>query len=400
MKRLLFMAHRVPYPPDKGERTRAFHEIVALAGRFRVTVACLAHRAADFDAAAGLRPYCDRVIVRRAGGKAGLARAAWSVLSGKSATEGFFSSPDLDRDSAQAGAGAPFDLVFAYCSSMLPHAMAAAAAARVIDLVDVDSAKWAAYAARARGPRRWLYARESRGVRALELDAVARCQAAILVSRAEAEVLGPAGSGIIAVSNGVDTDYFAPSPPPADGAPALVFTGTMDYQPNVEGVTWFVRSVWPGLSKIAPQATFTIVGRDPVRPVRQLADVPGVRVTGAVPDVRPYLVAASVAVTPLRTARGIQNKILEAMAAGRPVVASSPALEGLDVNVGEEVLRADSPEEWQAAILGMAASPSRRQAMGAAARARVVADYTWQARMAPLVALCERLAGALNRREG
>jgi sugar transferase (PEP-CTERM/EpsH1 system associated) len=268
------------------------------------------------------------------------------------------------------------------------------APARIVDLVDVDSAKWAAYAAQARGPRRWLYAREARGVRALELEAVARCQAVLLVSGAEAQALGAAGGSVIAVSNGVDTEYFSPSPPPVDGAPALVFTGTMDYRPNIEGVTWFVRDVWPGVTARAPGATFTIVGRDPARPVRQLADVPGVRVTGSVPDVRPYLAAASVAVTPLHTARGIQNKILEAMAAGRPVVASSPALEGLDVNVGHEILRADSPEEWQAAILGLAASPSWRQDMGQAARGRVVADYSWPARMAPLVELCEDLATA------
>jgi len=394
MKRLLFMAHRVPYPPDKGERVRAFHEIRALAGRFRVTVACLAHNPSDAAAAAELRRSCDEVLVAPAGGGAGLARAAWSVLAGRSATEGYFRSPRLAGEVARAATGAPFDLVLAYCSSMLPHALAVPARVRIADLVDVDSAKWAAYAAQARGPRRWLYARESRGVHALELQAVARCQAVVLVSRAEADALGATGGTVIAVANGVDTEYFAASPPPDGGTPALVFTGTMDYRPNVEAVTWFVRDVWPGLRRSAPAATFTIVGRDPARPVRQLADVPGVRVTGAVPDVRPYLAAASVALAPLRTARGIQNKILEAMAAGRPVVASSPALEGLDVNVGQEALRADSPEEWQAAILGLAASAPRRLAMGRAARARVVADYTWDARMAPLVALCERLAAA------
>jgi sugar transferase (PEP-CTERM/EpsH1 system associated) len=391
MKRLLFMAHRVPYPPDKGERVRAFHEILALADRFRVTVACLAHRPEDTAAAAQLRRFCDEVVVAPAGGTAGRARAAWSLLAGRSATEGFFRSPRLTRTVTRTAAA--FDLVFAYCSSMLPHAMAVPAPARVIDLVDVDSAKWAAYAAQACGPRRWLYARESRAVRALELEALAKCQATLLVSRAEARALGAAGEGIIAVSNGVDTEYFTPSPPPAAGAPALVFTGTMDYRPNVEGVTQFVRDVWPGLRRRAPQATFTIVGRDPTRAVQQLADVPGVTVTGSVADVRPYLAAASVVVTPLVTARGIQNKILEAMAAGRPVVASTPALEGLDVKVGEELLRADTPEEWLAAILGLASNLSERQAMGQAARARAVADYSWDARMAPLVALCERLAG-------
>jgi len=394
MQRLLFMAHRVPYPPDKGERVRAFHEIRALASRFRVTLACLAHGPDDIASADALRPMCEQVIIGRAGGKAGLVRAAWSLMAGRSATEGYFRSPGLARNVAHAAAAGRFDIVVAYCSSMLPHALAVPAPARIVDLVDVDSAKWAAYAAQARGPRRWLYARESRGVLALEREAIERCQAVILVSRAEAGALGPAGDGAIAVGNGVDTMYFAPAPPPDVGPPRLVFTGTMDYRPNIEGVAWFVREVWPGLRRRAPEATFTIVGRDPARQVRQLADVPGVRVTGSVPDVRPYLAAATIAVTPLLTARGIQNKILEAMATARPVVASSPALEGLDVAAGREVLRADSPDEWQAAIMGLAADPARRLAMGRAARARIVADYTWDARMAPLVALAERLAGA------
>jgi glycosyltransferase involved in cell wall biosynthesis len=160
-------------------------------------------------------------------------------------------------------------------------------------------------------------------------------------------------------------------------------------------VCWFVRGVWPELKRRVPDLEFTIVGRDPTAEVRALADVPGVHVTGAVPDVRPYLSAATVAVVPLRIARGIQNKILEAMAMGRAVVASPGALEGLEIAAGTEALQADSPEEWVRCILGLLRDEPRRRAMERAARARVVADYSWPGRMAPLVALCRRLVGKM-----
>jgi glycosyltransferase involved in cell wall biosynthesis len=171
-----------------------------------------------------------------------------------------------------------------------------------------------------------------------------------------------------------------------------VFTGTMDYRPNIDGVCWFVREVWPALRQGMPDLTFTIVGRDPARAVRELAQVPGVKVTGSVPDVRPYLAAATLAVVPLRIARGIQNKILEAMSMGKAVVASPAALEGLEVEVGREALQADTPQEWRQRILEMLRDEARRRAIEQAARGRVLAAYDWSARMAPLVRLCEELA--------
>jgi sugar transferase (PEP-CTERM/EpsH1 system associated) len=392
MKRLLFIAHRVPYPPDKGERVRAFHGIVALAEHFSVTLAALAHSDGDVAAASELGRWCEKILTGRAGGRLGFVRGAISAAAGRSATEGFFRNNCLLRTLVGEAGREPFDLVFGYSSSTLPYALSVPAAARVMDLVDVDSAKWASYAQAARGPRRWLYRREARAVCALEERAVQRCDAVLLVSAAETQALGEAGRRVTPIGNGVDTEYFASQPAPADGPPGLVFTGTMDYRPNIEGVSWFVREVWPGLRAEVPDATFTIVGRDPTRPVRQLAEVAGVAVTGAVPDVRPYLAAAAVAVCPLLIARGIQNKILEAMAMGQAVVASSGALEGLDVAVGTEAQRADAPEEWVELIVGLLRDDASRRAMERAARLRVVAGYTWSGRMAPLVDLCQRLA--------
>ncbi len=398
--RLLFIAHRVPYPPDKGERVRACHEVRALSRDFRVTVAALAHSRADAEAAAGLEPHCEAILTGRAGGPAGLVRGGLSLLRGGSVTEGYFRSARLSRAAAAAGRSEPFDVVLGYSSSMLPYVLAAPARARLMDLVDVDSAKWAAYARMARWPKSWLYGREARGVRALEKQALDRCDAVFVVSEAEAELLAEAGGQALAVGNGVDTEYFRPVKRDIAGPPMLVFTGTMDYRPNVEAVTWFARQVWPGLKREVPELELTIVGRDPAPAVRRLAREPAIRVTGTVPDVRPYLAAATAVVAPLRTARGIQNKVLEAMAMGRAVVASPAALEGLEVKVGREGLSADTPEEWRRLILGLLRDDARRGEVERAARRRVETSYDWDARMAPLVALCRRLAGASPSQQG
>lgn len=392
MKRLAMVCHRVPYPPDKGERVRAYHQLRALARHFRITLAALAHDAADRKAADALGQWCDEVIIAGAGGLAGRARGGLRLLAGRSVTEGYFHAPRLLRQLLASASGDPFDLVFAYSSGVMPVALGVPAEARVMDLVDVDSAKWSSYADGARWPMRWVYRREARGVARLERQALERFDAVTLVSDAEVAALGTPSDKLLAVGNGVDTEYFSPPETSGGDTPSLVFTGTMDYRPNVEGVCWFVRDIWPELQRRRPDLEFIIVGRNPTLAARRLADVPGVTVTGGVPDVRPYLSHAAVAVAPLRVARGVQNKVLEAMAMGNAVVGTRQALEGLDVVPGEHVLQADTAPQWHHALSELLDQDDHRRQLGAAARQHVVREYSWEAQLAPLVDLCLRLA--------
>ncbi len=389
-KRLLFIAHKLPFPPDKGERLRAFGEIRALSEAFDVTLAASVDGPEDAVAVNALRMYCTDVILAPRPPLRRWTGGLRSVIRGRSATEGYFAGRAMNRLIRQAARERPFDVAIGYCSAMTEALLAAPARARVMDLVDVDSAKWAAYAARATGPQRWLYRTEARRVGRLERRVLRTCDRVVLVSQAEAAALSRRAPNVLAVGNGVDLEYFTPSPLPP--SPSLVFTGTMDYRPNVEGVCWFVREVWAEVRRALPSATFTIVGRNPTAAVRALAEVPGVVVTGAVGDVRPYLASARAAVAPLRIARGVQNKVLEAMAAGRPVVATGEALEGLDVRPGIDVLQADTPDTWRAHLVTLLADDALAESLARAARRTVTGTYSWSARMNPLVRLCEQLA--------
>jgi sugar transferase (PEP-CTERM/EpsH1 system associated) len=395
MKRLLFIAHHVPYPPDKGERVRAYNEIVALASHFRVTLAAFERGPGQRQAAAEMQRWCQRVLTAPAGGPSALlVRGPAMLATGSSITRAYFRSRRLSRQLAQEAAREPFDLAIGYSSGVLDLLLGTPAGARIMDLVDADSAKWSSYADSSALPRRWLYRQESRGVAALERRALERCDAVVIVSQAEAQMLPVRSDRLHVMGNGVDTDYFAPARPWREqGEGRLVFTGSMGYRPNVQGVCWFVEEVWPLLRQRHPALTLTIVGRDPAPAVQRLAQRPGITVTGAVPDVRPYLREATVAVAPLHIARGVQNKVLEAMSMGVPVVASPAALEGLDIRVGTDALEAESPVQWVHQVSLLLGDTHARWAMSHAAREAVLERYQWPRRLAGLVELCHQLSG-------
>ena len=190
------------------------------------------------------------------------------------------------------------------------------------------------------------------------------------------------------MSNGIDLHFYDPQAefPRLAGSysPLVLFTGQMDYRPNVDAVTSFVEDCLPLALEQHPDLCFAIVGRNPSPAVLRLADRPGVIVTGAVPDVRTWLAAADLVVAPLRIARGIQNKVLEAMAMGCPVIATPGAYEGIDAQPGRDLLVAETPEQQVAAIHDLLSDPAGARAMGLAARERMESRYRWAARLEPL----------------
>ncbi len=326
------------------------------------------------------------------------ARAVLRARPGLPLTLGWFHDASL-ADWVRQGIGARrWDAAFVFSSAMAPYVMGPAAAQgigrRVLDLVDVDSEKWRAYAGTARGPMRHVWSREARTLLAFERRAAREFDRTILVSAEEArrfaELAPESAARIGHVDNGVDLARFDPggswpSPFAAGAPPAIVFTGTMGYRPNAEAVAWFAEQVLPRLAASGTAAEFHIVGANPTPAVQALAKLPRVHVTGAVPDVRPYLAHAAVAVAPLLIARGIQNKVLEAMAMARPVVATAAAFEGVRATAGRDLLVADSPEDFAAAVA--AVLDGAHGALGKHARAAMLAGHEWTATLAPLDAM-------------
>jgi sugar transferase (PEP-CTERM/EpsH1 system associated) len=256
----------------------------------------------------------------------------------------------------------------------------------VVDLVDVDSQKWLDYAA-AGGPRAWLYRTEADRLRRLERGLASWARAVTVVSEAEAQVYRAfcPGGPVHVVTNGVDLEYFRPSCGPVE--PACVFVGALDYRPNVDAVCWFCAEVWSAVRRRRPDAGLYLVGRRPAPAVRRLAALPGVTVVGQVPDVRPYLGRAAVAVAPLHIARGVQNKVLEALAMGKAAVISPQCRAGLRVTPGAEVLVAGEPGEWVEAVLHLLEDPALRERLGQAGRRHVEEHCRWDRCLEPFDAL-------------
>lgn len=395
---ILMLVHRVPYPPNRGDRIRSYHMLRWLAGQADVWLATLADEPLAAGTHTALTDLCREVAIEPLGRGRWL-RGAWSLATGRSATEGLFASARLRRTIARWSQAMHWDAVLVFCSSMLPYAELPAVRdlPLVVDLVDVDSQKFYDYAALADGPRRWLYALEGRRLRRLEGMLPHRAEAILLVSEAEAALyrrLCPNDRTHV-VPNGVDLDYFQPagdSPPPWQPLPPadrtnLVFVGALDYHANVDGVRWFVREVWPQVRQTLPQVTLGLVGRKPVPAVQKLAEVDGVRVFADVPDVRPHLAAADLAIAPLRIARGVQNKVLEALAMAKPVIASPQASEGLAAEGTGALMVAHSPAEWTAHIARLLSDPHTCVASGRAGRDYVRSQHAWSAALAPLARL-------------
>jgi sugar transferase (PEP-CTERM/EpsH1 system associated) len=377
---ILFLAHRVPYPPNRGDRIRSFHLLKHLAERAEVSLGYLADREPEGETSRVLAGMCRRVAAGRLGRSRWL-HAAGSLAAGRTATVGLFRCGELRRTIAQWASETRFDTVVVFCSSMTQYldVPGLIGVPVVVDLVDVDSEKWFDYARETHTPARMLFQLEGRRLRRLEASLAERTQAITLVSEAEANVyrgFQPAGS-VYAIPNGVDLDYFRPSPEPEPpGMPRCVFVGALDYRANVDGLAWFCREVWPAVHEHVPGTVLQIVGSNPGPAARRLANSAGVDLAGPVPDVRPYL-AGAVAVVPLRVARGIQNKVLEAMAMARPVIASPEALEGLTVEPGRDVLCAAAPGDWRDQLVRLLNDATQRVQLGIAARRYVETHHQW-----------------------
>ena len=393
--RILYVAHRIPYPPDKGDKIRGWHFLQRLARRHPVDLACLADDRGDLgaDRLRVLRGVCSRVeVVYRARPRA-LAASATAIPRGLPMSVPFFGDARLAAVVKEWISSRRYDAAIAHSAPMTQYVPRRAGMVRIADLCDVDSEKWRQYSTMASPPKKWIYAREAKRLRAWERDVARTWDHVVLATQPEAAIFRSfcEEGSVSVVPNGVDSTFFAPR---AGGTPAkdvVLFTGAMDYFPNIEGVVWFAKEIWPLVRKEKPQARFVIVGPRPDESVVALADASkGIEVRGRIPDVRDALEESSVAVAPLRIARGIQNKVLEAMAFGKPAVTTTAAFEGIEAKPGRDLMIADEPAHFAATIVALLGDPGLRARIGESARRAVIASHSWDAHTATLESLLGR----------
>ncbi len=385
---ILFLAHRVPYPPNRGDKIRSWNILKRLSQIAPVHVCALWDDERDLAHLDVLKNVSQSVTIEPAM-RSKLRAVSKAVLSGRSASVEACASPALAGSIKSLLSLRPIKTIFAFSGQMAQFVPAGLADCRfVMDFVDMDSAKFAAFADQAAGPKAWANHWEAQRLFAFEQAVAHRADVSLFVSEAEAALFrsktGLDEQKVKPLENGIDLDHFRPGLSGqavlADPGALVVFTGQMDYAPNVEAVEWFVRLVMPHL----PGVQFAIVGRAPTARVRALAQNANVIVTGEVADTRDWLSSADVVVAPLRLARGVQNKVLEAMAMGKAVVVTPSAAEGIDAEPGTELIIAETAEAQAVAILELINNPSRAHSIGQAARAKMEARYSWEARLAGL----------------
>ncbi|MEZ6035390.1 MAG: TIGR03087 family PEP-CTERM/XrtA system glycosyltransferase [Planctomycetaceae bacterium] len=387
--RILYVTHRVPFPPDRGDRIRTWNILKFLAQRTSIDLACLADEAVTDATLQELQQVTNQLAIIPHSGRGRYVRGAISLLRGRTVTEGLFDSPALARVLQDWSRRTSYDAVLASSSGVARYVFppcVKSSAKRWVDLIDVDSQKWLDYGRAAKLPMSLIYHTEGQRLRNVECRLAADCDRLLVVSEAERDLFRsfcPTAT-IHAVSNGVDYEYFAPQTDAVAEPHTCVFVGVMNYKPNADAVIWFAKQVWPEISQRYPGAKFSIVGKMPTPEVQALHSLKNIEVTGSVPDVRPWLMRATCAVVPLQIARGVQNKVLEAMACGRPVICSPEPLKGLAAVPGEHLLRADSASEWVAAISRVFDDKVLQQNLGDAAMRCVRQHYSWDSALGML----------------
>jgi sugar transferase (PEP-CTERM/EpsH1 system associated) len=389
--KILYICHRFPFPPKRGGKIRPFNMIKHLAGTHEVTVVSIARSMEEARDGEGIAPFCSRYLIGEVSGPAQVARMVARLPTATPSSMGFFYSPALARRVRELLAHERYDLIFVHCSSVAQYVEGVRGTPKILDFGDMDSQKWLEYARYKPFPLSAGYWLEGKKLEREEGRLASRFDLCTATTRAEWETLTRVSNGTPTdwFPNGVDSAYFAPTEEPYD-PDTICFVGRMDYYPNQECMFDFCANVLPRLRERRPGIKLTIIGADPSPAVKKLGKLPGVAVTGSVPDVRPYVGRSALMVAPLNIARGTQNKILEAMAMAVPVVTSGAAAGGVDAVAQEHFLVANTYEEYSAAVLRILEDRNERARLAEAGRDRILRHHAWPHSMSRLDAVIDR----------
>lgn len=397
---ILFLSHRIPYPPDKGDKIRSFNELKYLSGNHDLYLGTLVDQEDELEYVRPLEELCKQIHAVPVNTKLQYLR---NLVSTKPFSVSHFYHKDLQKYVDRTIQNRKIEAIICFCSSMAEYLFKNTTFREnglkgkklIMDYVDLDSDKWAQYAKYSGFPLNVIYRTEKRRLLAYEIKINQLFEHSIFVSSREARMFGklnPDSKSVQVICNGVDFGYFAPKRrnegsiglkmgSKAKNAPALVFTGVMDYFANEDGVRWFCEEIFPKIRSMIPETQFYIVGNRPTNGVWRLSEIDGVTVTGYVDDIRVYYWMADVCVMPLRIARGLQNKVLEAMATGNAVVATSNASDGIICENNGDIVIADEPEKFAEEVIGLIRNENRRIEIGGRAVENIRTNYSWEANL-------------------
>lgn len=389
---ILYLCHRFPYPPKRGGKIRPFNMVRHLsANGHQVTVCSLARSAEEAQEATGIAPYCADFEIGHVQERVQVVRMIARLPLLTPSSMGYFYSPELAQRVQVLLRSKQWDLIFVHCSSVAQYVAHVQDVPKILDFGDMDSHKWFEYAQYKPFPLSLGYRLEGAKMLLAEKRLARRFDLCTATTRAEWETLNgyEVGTDTDWFPNGVDANFFSPTDASYD-ADTISFIGRMDYYPNQECMARFCEQTWPLLKRLRPTLKLLIVGADPSPAMRQLGQLPGVTVTGSVPDVRPFIRNSAVMVAPLHIARGTQNKILEAMAMGVPVVTSAIAAGGVDADAIAHFLVADTPQAYAQAIMEIVNNPAERARLAEAGRQRMLSHHAWPHSMRRLDAIIDR----------
>jgi sugar transferase (PEP-CTERM/EpsH1 system associated) len=392
--KILFVCHRLPYPPNRGGKIRPFHMIEHLSRRHSVVVASLAHTEEELREGQPLKGHCEDVIAEVLPGRARWLQAAAALPTATPSSVAYFYSRRLASRIRQAWRRENFGAIIVHCAFAAQYVRGLHCGLRMLDFGDVDSVKWMDYSQHRSLPLSAGYRFEALKLRSFERQMTQEfdiCTATTCGELDEVRRLNAAKAAAV-IPNGVDLTYFCPRPKNPQNSSVIAFLGRMDYYPNIDGVLFFAAEIFPLVRQSVPDAQFRIIGSNPSRAVRDLAKIAGISVTGHVADVRPHLADAALAVAPLRIARGTQNKILQFLAMGIPVLSTTPAAKGVQVQPGKHLLIADEPKTFAGEVVRLLGDAELREQLSLLGRQPLATAHSWPHSMKLLDELLERHA--------
>ena len=379
--KILFVCHRLPFPPNRGGKIRPFHMIQHLSQKHEVVVASLAETEQELRDGAGLTEHCTEVLVEVLPRSVRWRQACAALLTNEPSSVAYFRSAALHRKIQDKLREQPFDLAMVHCAFVAQYVAGWEGGLRVLDYGDLDSGKWAEYGAHRAFPLSLGYRLEAAKLRRYEQQLASRFHQCTVTTQGELDLYASLGSSTPCrvIPNGVDASYFSRPMQGPHTSTVIAFLGRMDYYPNIDGILYFAQDIFPIIKKTIPLAQLRIIGSNPSSKVRDLGRIEGITVTGHVPDVRPYLADAAVTIAPLRIARGTQNKILESMAMGIPVVSTPQAAKGIQAVPGAHLLVADGPAAFAEQVIKALQEPELRKTLSGEARKQVERMHHWPA---------------------